>query len=161
MAVGLFACPFMTYRANRIVAGEPRLLLEAALPLAVAACRPCLMVVIAAVAVVVRRPTLSASPRPVWACRSAAGASAGPRSFVTPAGNSLRAGVARLSASGFLRWRWCSAGGFVWRACGSGHGSDWCRWASRQHCSRASSCPAPGGRFAREEYASRADELLA
>jgi osmoprotectant transport system permease protein len=57
MAIALFGSPFVTYRANRIVGGEPRFLLDA-LPFSVALPLLILMVMIAAAVVFLRRPSI-------------------------------------------------------------------------------------------------------
>jgi osmoprotectant transport system permease protein len=87
MAVGVFASPFVTYRATRIAAGEPRFLFEA-FPSAAAIALLALMIAVAVLAVVVRRPSLRLLaagsglglllPAIGWAAR-----------FVTPAGNTF------------------------------------------------------------------------
>ena len=111
MAVGVFASPFVTYRATRIAAGEPRSLFEA-FPSAAAIALLALMIAVAVLAVVVRRPSLRLLaagsglalllPAIGWAAR-----------FVTPAGNTF----ARVSpALGLLAPRPClgaPAGGFA------------------------------------------------
>nr|WP_194164688.1 ABC transporter permease [Microvirga thermotolerans] len=90
-AAALFALPFVTYRANRIVSGEPRLLLHA-LPLAAAWLVAGLVAAAASVAVLVRRPVLrlAAAGVGLGVVVPAVGLAA---RFVTPEGN----GFARVS----------------------------------------------------------------
>jgi len=57
IGAALFACPFVTYRANRIVAGEPRMLLDA-LPPVFAAGTTAVVLGVALAAVILRRPIL-------------------------------------------------------------------------------------------------------
>ncbi|MCB8819029.1 ABC transporter permease [Microvirga rosea] len=98
-ALALFAAfvlPFVTYRANRIVSGEPRLLLHA-LPTTMIVIVLAAVIGAAWVAVLIRRPSvrLIAAAVGLVVVAPAVGLSAG---FVTPAGNSF----ARVSpASGF------------------------------------------------------------
>src|SRR5687768_6649108 len=56
IAAALLASPFVTFRANRIVAGEPRPLLDA-LPLSVAVAILIALTAVGVVAVLVRRPS--------------------------------------------------------------------------------------------------------
>ncbi|AWM88932.1 ABC transporter permease [Microvirga sp. 17 mud 1-3] len=96
MALALLWLPFVTYRANRIVSGEPRLLLQA-LPLAVAMAVAGILVIVACIAVLGRRPwvRLAAAVIGLVVVVPAVGLSAG---YVTPPENDF----ARVSpASGF------------------------------------------------------------
>ncbi|WP_439651687.1 ABC transporter permease [Microvirga puerhi] len=94
--ISVFVLPFVTYRANRIVSGEPRLLLHA-LPTTVAVAVMGAVVAVALVAVFIRWPTvrLTAAALGLVVVVPAVGLSAG---FMTPTGNNF----ARISpASGF------------------------------------------------------------
>lgn len=87
MAIALLAAPFVTYRANRIVGGEPRGLLDA-LPLWVALALAVLMLAIAMAALIIRRPSvrLAAAAGGLAMLLPAVGWAA---HFVTPAANSF------------------------------------------------------------------------
>lgn len=94
--IAQFAMPFVTYRANRIVSGEPRLLWHA-LPVGMTAFVMLMTIGVALVAAFVRRPgvRLAAAALGLSVIVPVVGMSAG---FVTPAENSF----ARVSpASGF------------------------------------------------------------
>jgi osmoprotectant transport system permease protein len=87
IGVALFAAPFVTYRANRIVAGEPRLLLES-LPSIVAVMVMAVALSVAAIAVMVRRPVirLASAALGLAVLFPAVGLSAG---FVASSGNTF------------------------------------------------------------------------
>jgi osmoprotectant transport system permease protein len=87
IGIALFACPFVTYRANRIVAGEGRMLAEA-LPFSGAVGVTAMALGVAVCAALVRNqlPRLAAAILGLVAVFPAAGWSAG---FVTPAGNTF------------------------------------------------------------------------
>jgi len=87
IGLALFAAPFVTYRANRIVSGEARMLWEA-LPAAMALAVMAAALGIAAGATLVRAPLvrLAAAVVGLAVIFPAVGASAG---FVVPAGNSF------------------------------------------------------------------------
>ena len=93
IGLALFAAPFATYRANRIVSGEARPLMEA-LPLVMALAVMAVALGIAAGATLIRAPLvrLAAAAVGLAVIVPAVGASAG---FVVPAGNSF----ARVSPS--------------------------------------------------------------
>jgi len=96
IGVALTAAPFVTYRANRIVAGEGRMLADALPPAGVAAVVLAALAA-AACAALIRRPAIRLAAAVLGLCAvfPAVGASAG---FVAPAGN----GFARVSpALGF------------------------------------------------------------
>jgi len=96
IGVALTAAPFVTYRANRIVAGEGRMLADALPPAGVAAVVLAALAA-AACAALIRRPAIRLAAAALGLCAvfPAVGASAG---FVAPAGN----GFARVSpALGF------------------------------------------------------------
>ena len=96
IGLALFAAPFATYRANRIVSGEGRLLMEA-LPAVMALAVMAVALGIAIGATLIRAPLvrLAAAAVGLAVIVPAVGASAG---FVVPAGNSF----ARVSpSSGF------------------------------------------------------------
>ncbi|MGO4571954.1 ABC transporter permease [Microvirga sp. 2TAF3] len=87
IGVALFAAPFVTYRANRIVAGEPRMLLQA-LPTMFAIGVMVLALGIALIAAFVRKPAarLAAATMGLSVIFPVVGLSAG---FVTPADNTF------------------------------------------------------------------------
>jgi osmoprotectant transport system permease protein len=93
IGLALFAAPFVTYRANRIVSGEARLLMEALPPLMALAVAAAALA-IAAGATLIRAPLarLAAAAAGLAVIAPAVGASAG---FVVPAGNTF----ARVSPS--------------------------------------------------------------
>ncbi|MBL0406986.1 ABC transporter permease [Microvirga aerilata] len=87
ISIALFAAPFATYRANRIVAGEGRMLTEA-LPTAGALGVTAVILCVALCAVLARAPVirLAAAAAGLGAVFPALGWSAG---FLTPAGNTF------------------------------------------------------------------------
>lgn len=93
IGIAVFAVPFVTYRANRIVAGEARMLAEAVPPVLAAGVMAAALVA-AVAAVVVRRPwlRLAAASLGLMIVTPAVGAAAG---FLTPPGNTF----ARVSPS--------------------------------------------------------------
>ncbi len=87
IGIALFAAPFVTYRPNRIVSGEGRLLVDA-LPAMISAAVILVSLAAAGSAALVRRPVLrlAAAVLGLAVVFPAVGASAG---FVTPPGNSF------------------------------------------------------------------------
>ncbi len=87
IGAAIFAAPFVTYRANRIAAGEPRMLLDA-LPLSLAVAVIAASLAVAAVAAGLRRPAwrLAAASFGLAVIAPAVGAAAW---FVMPPGNTF------------------------------------------------------------------------
>ena len=142
MAVGVFASPFVTYRATRIAAGEPGFCSRRSPRRR----RIALLALMIAVAVLGGRwfavRQLRLSP-PVRAGAAAARDRLG-GAFRDPGRQHVRAGDARARAFGSWPLHWHDCWRIRSRVCGSDHGSGCCRFQSRRHCSGAFWFQAPG-----------------